>query len=91
MTMRHDPEQMTRFTRERAREEDADGFRVPTGSHDFPTAAWHHGDGARNLGQLGAGQSNDITGQAPAASMAMQHANPVHQCPEVTDSQARPA
>ena len=62
---------MTEMTRKRAREDGPTDGEKP--SHDFPSAS---GPGGVPLGQQGMGQSDDISGQAPASGMARQHANP---------------
>ena len=61
---------MAEMTRKLAREADP-ADREQAGSHDFPAAT---GPGGVPLGQQGTGQSDDISGQAPAS--ARQHANP---------------
>jgi hypothetical protein len=63
---------MAEMTRKLAREADP-ADREQAGSHDFPAAT---GPGGVPLGQQGTGQSDDISGQAPASGMARQHANP---------------
>jgi hypothetical protein len=63
---------MAAMTRKLAREEGPNDREQP-GSRDFPAAV---GPGGVSLGQQGVGQSDDISGQAPAAGMARQKANP---------------
>lgn len=68
-----DTEQMAEATRQHARREDPDQ-RTPEGSHDFPSAATD--DDFELQGQQGTGQSDDVSGSAPASGMARQRSNP---------------
>lgn len=69
-----DTDAMAEVTRAHAEQEDLDQ-RTPEGSHSFP-AADHEHQPEQHLGQGGVSQSDDISGQAPAAGMARQKANP---------------
>ncbi len=67
-----DTKDMADMTRRLARKDGPmDGEKA--GSHDFPSAV---GPGGVPLGKQGTGQSDDVSGQAPASGMARQHANP---------------
>ena len=68
-----DPDQMAKVTRKLAQQDDADE-RTPAGSDDMPSNA--QDDDYEHPRQQGAGQSDDISGKAPASGMARQHANP---------------
>lgn len=71
--MSRETKKMARLTREQAKRDQPDE-RTPEGSHDFPSKA--RDEGHEHLGQLGVGQSDDVTGTAPASGMARQRANP---------------
>lgn len=49
---------------------------TPAGSHDFPATARDDDAGHEHQHQQGTGQSDDISGKAPASGMARQRANP---------------
>ncbi|MCW2920154.1 MAG: hypothetical protein JWL76_28 [Thermoleophilia bacterium] len=65
-------DEMADMTRKLAREEGPDDG-DKAGSHGFPAAV---GPGGVPLGQHGIGQSDNVSGQAPASGMAQQKANP---------------
>jgi len=71
--MAKDTEKMAEVTRQHADREDPDQ-RTPEGSHDFPSKA--QDDDYELQGQQGVGQSDDVSGKAPASGMARQRANP---------------
>lgn len=59
-------EQMAKMTRKQAKDDD-ESDRTPVGSHGFEGSGEASG---------GAAQTSDLDGDAPASSMAQQHANP---------------
>lgn len=82
---KRDTKDMAEMTRKLAREAGPDDG-VKAGSRDLPTAV---GPGGVPLGKLGSGQSDDISGQAPASGMERQRANPViRRDDEVVDDDA---
>lgn len=70
--MAHERESMADLTRRIARRDEDEP--EAAGSHDFPSDA--SDDAHRHQHQQGTGQSDDISGKAPASGMARQHANP---------------
>jgi hypothetical protein len=66
---------MADLTRRIARRDEDE--RTPEGSHDFPDKGSRDDDaGHEHQHQQGTGQSDDVSGKAPASGMARQHANP---------------
>ena len=63
---------MADLTRRIARRDEDE--RTPEGSHDVPAQA--QDDGYEHQHQQGTGQSDDVSGKAPASGMARQRANP---------------
>ena len=72
---KQDPKDMAEVTRMHAEQEDLDQ-RTPAGSHDMPAGAGAQDDDYTHQHQQGAGQSDDISGKAPASGMSRQRANP---------------
>lgn len=71
--MSRETRKMAKMTRRQAEAETPDQ-RTPEGSHDFPSDA--QDDGFEHPVQQGVGQTDDITGKAPASGMARQKSHP---------------